>query len=131
MANPSWWTSKTGAIHYGCALILFSAFIVFSIFLFPKTNTRKGIPLASGKKARNILYYLFGAGMLACMIWILLISILTDGPIFWPEAIALECFALSWLLKGRADWTLIAAGRRTLHYSRHPGALMKKIRKAI
>jgi len=130
-ANPSWWTSKTGAIHYGCALVLFSAFIVFSVILFPKTNTQNGTPLAPGKKARNLFYYLFGAGMLACMVWIAAVSVLSGGPIFWPEAIALECFALSWLLKGRADWTVAGAGRRALHYGRHPAVLMEKTLKAF
>src|SRR6266545_2173362 len=51
-------------------------------------------------------------------------ALITRAPIFWPEAVALEFFAVSWLVKGRADRTAAAAGRRTLHYGRHPGQLV-------
>jgi hypothetical protein len=53
------------------------------------------------------------------------------APIFWPEALALELFAVSWLVKGRVDKTAASAGRRTLHYGRHPGQLVDAARRAI
>jgi len=69
--------------------------------------------------------------MLVCMILIFIIREFTEGSIFWPEAIALEFFAVSWLLKGRADWTLASAGMLTLHYGRHPGQLADKVWRII
>jgi len=131
MPKPSWWTPKTGTIHYFCAFVLFSAFIFFSAFLFPKSRAKKGEPLPSNKRKRNFLYRLFGVAMIVCMVLIFVIRKITDGPIFWPEAIALEFFAVSWLLKGRADWTLARLGRRTLFYGRHPGHLVDKVWKVI
>jgi hypothetical protein len=125
--KPSWWTPKTGTIHYFCAFMLFSAFIFFSAFLFPKSRVRRGGPLPSNKRKRNFFYRLFGGAMLVCMILILIIRKFTEGSIFWPEAIALEFFAASWLLKGRADWTLARVGMRALHYGRHPGQLVDKV----
>jgi len=131
MPKPSWWTPKTGTIHYVCAFVLFGAFIFFSAFLFPKSKVKKGEPLPSNKRKRNFFYRLFGGAMLVCMVLIFIIRKFTDGPIFWPEAIALEFFAVSWLLKGRADWTLVRAGRRTLHYGRHPVQLAGKVWRII
>jgi hypothetical protein len=127
MPQPPWWTPQTGTIHFICAFALFGAFIFFSAFLFPKSNVEKGETLPSNKRIRNILYRLFGGAMLVCMALIFIIKQYTEKSIFWPEAIALEFFALSWLLKGRADWTLARAGRRTLHYGRHPKQLAGKV----
>ncbi|MFC1955918.1 hypothetical protein ACFLWZ_05265 [Chloroflexota bacterium] len=56
------------------------------------------------------------------MLWAGIASF-NGAPIFWPEALALEFFAVSWLVKGRADITAVAAGRRTLYYGRHPKQL--------
>jgi hypothetical protein len=129
--EPSWWTPKTGTIHYFCAFVLFSAFIFFTVFLFPKSKVKKGEPLPSNKRKRNFFYRLLGGAMLVCMVLIFIIRKFTEGSIFWPEAIALEFFAVSWLLKGRADWTLARAGMRALHYGRHPGQLADKVRRII
>jgi hypothetical protein len=131
MAKLPWWTPQTGAIHLICAVALFGAFIFFSAFLFPKSDVEKGETLPSSKRIRNFLYRLCGGAMLVCMALIFIIKKYTEKSIFWPEAIALEFFALSWLLKGRADWTLARAGRRTLHYGRHPGQLAGKVWKSI
>jgi len=131
MSEPPWWTPQTGTIHFICAIALFGAFIFFSLFLFPKSNVEKEETLLSDKRVRNFFYYLFGGAMLVCMALIFIIKKYTEKSIFWPEAIALEFFALSWLLKGRADWTLARAGRRTLHYGRHPGRLAGKVWRSI
>jgi hypothetical protein len=45
--------------------------------------------------------------------------------------LALDLFAVSWLVKGRADRTIVAAGRWTLHYGRHLGQLVSDTWSAI
>ena len=125
--NLSWWTPQTGKVHDWCAIVLFAAFIIFSLVLFPKSKVKERKFLRPDKKMRNFFYFLSGATMFLCMIWIIIKRKLYNGDIFWPEAIALEAFAVSWLLKGRADWTLLNGVRRVLHYGRHPGQLARKV----
>jgi hypothetical protein len=75
-----------------------------------------------------MIHIFCGAAMVACMVWAGIATVL-DTPIFWPEALALEFFAVSWLVKGRADITAIAAGKGTLYYGRHPRQLFARIRR--
>jgi len=127
---PSWWTPRTETIHYISAVVLFGAFIFFSLFLFPKSKVKSGEPLPLDKRWRNRIYISCGLGMVVCMAWALS-ALFTGAPIFTPEALALEFFAVSWLVKGRADRTAVTASRRTLHYGRHPGQLVGKVWSAI
>jgi hypothetical protein len=131
VSGPPWWTERMATTHYVSAVFLFGAFIVFCLFLFPKT--KEGRPLKRDKRIRNISYYSCGAGMLICMLWIGIVKILyRDGAqIFWPEVLALEFFAFSWLVKGRADWTAISAAKHTMYYGRHPRQLVRKAWTAI
>lgn len=117
LAAPSWWTPLSGKIHFFSAGVLFTAFIVFSVFLFPKSKAGKGERLPWCKRARNGIHVFCGVAMLACIIWVG-IAHSRGATIFWPEALALEFFAISWLVKGRADRTVAAAGKRALHYVR-------------
>ena len=119
---PSWWTSSIGVIHYVGAVVLFGSFIFFSLVLFRKTKIKQGEPLPRGKRIRNMIHIFCGVAMIACMVWAGMASI-NGAPIFWPEALALEFFAISWLVKGRADITVIAVSKRTLYYGRHPKKL--------
>lgn len=123
----SWWTPIIGTIHYISAVVLFSAFIFFSLFLFRKSKVKRGESLPLGKKLRNAIHLLCGIAMLACMVWAG-INTVNKGPIFWPEALALEFFAVSWLAKGRADITVVAVGRQALYYGRHPTQLFTEHR---
>ena len=108
---PEWWTETTGTLHLTFAGILFASFIYFSLFLFPKT--RPGRVLAPrDKKMRNAFYYLCGAGMVGCIVWILFSKFVSGRSIFWPEALALEFFGLSWLVKGRADRMALGLAKR-------------------
>jgi len=75
-----------------------------------------------------MIHIFCGVAMLACMLWAGIATV-TDAPIFWPEALALEFFAVSWLAKGRADITVVAAGKRTLYYGRHPRQLFAEFRR--
>ena len=53
------------------------------------------------------------------------------APIFWPEVLALEFFAVSWLVKGRAYATVVAAGKRSVYYMRHPQQLVKEVQEVV
>jgi hypothetical protein len=122
----SWWTPLMGRIHCGAAVALFLSFIFFSLCLF--RQSKPGESLSRGKRFRNYIHIFCGAAMIACMVWAG-VAYLTDNPIFWPEALALEFFAVSWLVKGRADVTVVEAGRWGLHYGRHPRQFFAGLRK--
>ncbi|HUJ18110.1 MAG TPA: hypothetical protein VL197_08960 [Nitrospirota bacterium] len=127
---PSWWTPGTGKIHYISAVVLFCSFSFFSLFLFTKSKPDSGEPLTKGKRVRNRIYICCGILMAACIVWAGIASFL-NAPIFLPEALALESFALSWLTKGRADRTAVSVARRTFYYGRNPRRLVADIRGAI
>ncbi|MFC1981622.1 hypothetical protein ACFLVN_05225, partial [Chloroflexota bacterium] len=124
----SWWTPLIGGIHYFSAVVLFGAFIFFSIFLFRRSKVKRGESLPRGKRFRNVIHIFCGVAMLACMLWAGIATV-TGATIFWPEAFALEFFAVSWLTKGRADITVVAAGKRTLYYGRHHRQLFAEFRR--
>jgi len=129
---PAWWTSVTGQIHYGSAIVLFLTFACFALLLFPQTDPEgpkpaRKQPLPPDKRWRNRFYYLCGGVMVACIVWAA-IALNARKPIYWPETIALVAFALSWLVKGRFEWTLRAAGRSTWRYVRRPRELVDRIR---
>lgn len=127
LTPPSWWTPGIGRTHYIAAVVLFGSFIYFALFLFPKVKAEeKDQPKSRGKRVRNGFYYLCGMAMVLCIVWAG-IAALNGAPIFWGEAGALFFFAVSWLVKGRADRTAIAA----LYYGRHPGQLVHKVSSAI
>jgi hypothetical protein len=127
---PSWWTPLTGFIHFASATVLFGSFIFFCLFQFPMANKKKSRTLPRAKKFRNVVYFACGAAMMMCIFWAFFAGI-TLKPIFWPEALALEFFALSWLVKGRAYTTVAAAGRKTVYYARHPRTLVKDVQSAV
>jgi hypothetical protein len=111
LPEPTWWSGWVGVVHYGSAVVLFLAFILFSIWLFRKSSipTRADRPL--DKRRRDDI-------CLACGI-VMILAVLGAGwcasrkaPIFWPEAVAIEAFALSWLVKGEARRTAMDAFRR-------------------
>jgi MFS family permease len=119
--KPSWWEPWMRVTHYLGAVVLFGTLIFFSVVLFPRSQ---GIPERfGGKWWRNRIYYLCGGLMVACMAWAAIAGFY-DKTIFWPETVALMAFGVSWLTKGRADWTLTTAVR-------HPRQLYSEVRKAI
>lgn len=128
--KPPWLTDGSEVIHKIAAAVLFGAFIFFCILQFPKTDTEKGRPLPPDKRMRNAVYYFCGAAMAVCILLVVILSV-RNASIFWPEALALEFFALSWLVKGRVDWTAVTAAKRTLYYGLHPGQLVRKAWSAV
>ena len=59
--------------------------------------------------------------------WWVIKALFNSAPIFLPEVLALELFALSWLVKGHAYETVVAAGQHSLYYAHHPRQLVKKV----
>ncbi|HKS07668.1 MAG TPA: hypothetical protein VJR92_15305 [Gemmatimonadaceae bacterium] len=102
--TPDWWTTWHGKTHYLAAATLFSCFAFYCLVLFTKTG--KGATPTPDKTRRNALYVFCGVGIIACMAWALW-SGWKKQSIFLPEAIALELFALSWLVKGRIDYNIL------------------------
>jgi hypothetical protein len=125
--TPGWWTPQMAVIHYFGGVFLFGSFACFALFQFPQSGKAH---LPPDKRVRNGLYYACGAAIVLCMAWAAIAG-LNKASIFWPETIALELFAVTWLVKGRAEVTAVAVGRKTLHYARHPGQLIDKARSAM
>jgi hypothetical protein len=106
LTAPLWWSSWMAGVHVTCAVILFGSFVVFSLFLFTRSDSPPEAR-TPGKRWRNRVYVGCGLGMVAALA-VAGASGIRGGPIFWPECTALWLFAVSWLTKGRADFT---AGR--------------------
>jgi hypothetical protein len=122
--NPAlelpWWHPYLETIHFFSATALFGGFIVFALFLFPMSR-RGRADRSVGKKVRNVVYYACGLTMLVCMI-IAGFRSRQGHPIFWLESVALEAFAISWLVKGRAHWTakqILRRARQPVAFARH------------
>ena len=107
VSEPPWWTPVLRGLHYLSAAV----FIIFALWLFRKTNVPKGDTLPSDKLWRNRLFLACGLTMVASVLWAGS-SAFTAAPIFWPEAIALWAFALSWLVKGQAHTSVANAAKR-------------------
>ncbi len=99
-SEPLWWIPWMRTAHYISAVALFLCFIVFSLWLFRKSSVPQD-RLPTDKKWRNRIYLWCGIVMIASVLWAAS-ALLTDQDIFWPEAIALWAFAVSWLVKGQA-----------------------------
>ena len=106
-----WWSETTRTIHYVSAVSLFAVFIVFSLWLFRKTDVPKGEPPPPDKLWRNRIYLACGIVMVLSVAWAAS-SLLTGAPIFWPEALAFVAFAVSWLVKGFARKSVVEKARK-------------------
>ncbi len=104
----TWWSPVTGVLHYVFAVILFTMFAVFSLWLFRLTEV--GVQPAEDKVHRNRIYMVCGLVIVGSMIWVVVARI-DDGDIFVPETVALTAFAVSWLVKGYAHRTIAGAAR--------------------
>lgn len=95
--------------HFVSAALLFGVFVFFSLCLFTKTH--EGKEPSTGKKNRNVVYWVCGFAMILFLVLIAL-SFLFLSPqarnayklIFWLESLALWAFGISWLVKGRLLW---------------------------
>ena|SRR5438105_2616567 len=97
---PPWWNSTLTTVHYVSAVILFSSFILFAVWLFRKSNVPKD-KQPFEKRYRDTVCLICGIVMIGSVLWAAS-SRITHAPIFLPEAIAIVAFAISWLVKGEA-----------------------------
>jgi hypothetical protein len=105
-------TSKNYTVHvmhFVFALLLFSTFIFFCLYLFRKTSGAKTV--TRKKVLRNRVYVSCGIIMIVCVIGIALASFGVIGAaagkykiVFWLEAVALASFGFSWIVKGELLW---------------------------
>ncbi len=102
-------TSKNNFVHimhFVFALLLFSVFIFFALYLFRKTTNKNTV--TAQKQNRNKLYLTCGIIMVVCVVGIALFSLVKSlmpfadkyNMVFWLEAVALICFGVSWITKG-------------------------------
>jgi heme A synthase len=104
----SWWTPSTGRVHYVAAVVLFSMFAIFALWLF--RLTAKGENPRPDKRRRNLFYLICGLVIVASIVWAG-VNRFNGRAIFWPESTALIAFALSWLIKGNAPKTITSTAR--------------------
>jgi hypothetical protein len=103
-----WWTPTTGVVHHAAAVVLFTMFALFALWLF--RLTAEGEQPMADKRRRNKIYLFCGIVIVVCIAWAGFNG-LKGRPIFWPESIALIAFALSWLVKGYALRTIVGTAR--------------------
>ncbi len=90
-------------MHFVFALLLFSVFIIFSIYLFRKSDHAKGYNKQKDK--RNNIYLACGIIIIACIVCIAIGMIFlieaskTYNLVFWFESLALMAFGFSWVTK--------------------------------
>ncbi|MBI9054375.1 MAG: hypothetical protein JEY96_11195 [Bacteroidales bacterium] len=94
-------------IHLSSALCFFTVLILFSLWLFPKTNQEV---MSAEKKNRNRVYKICGYTMIVCIAFIIIYMALLINtfpnhgifqPVFWLESFALLAFGISWITKGQ------------------------------
>jgi len=109
VSEPSWWSPALRVVHYASVVVLFSAFILFSIWLFRRSSVPKD-NRPREKRLRDAVCLLCGIVMIVCMLWAV-VSGFSNASIFLPEAIAIVAFAVSWLVKGEAYQPVLSALR--------------------
>ncbi len=123
VAAPSWWGKPLDRVHYASAVALFLSFIVFAIWLFRKSSVPRGQDRPPEKRRRDAVYLACGIAMIVGVVWAGILLIATDEPpIFWPEAVAIEAFAISWLVKGEADYPVRRVVSRLASFAVRRGA---------
>jgi hypothetical protein len=125
-----WWTKATGRLHFGAATVLFLSLSFFSLFLFTKTKPTAREKLPTAKRVRNSIYMVCGVVMVTCIAWAGIATFM-NAPIFLPEAIALEAFAVSWLTKGRVEGTVVGVASRVWYYGRNPKRAVARLNDAV
>lgn len=90
-------------LHFVFALLLFTVFIIFSIFLFRRTDPGKHV--TRQKESRNKVYLVCGLVMIGCIVAIAIGMIWLEelcasfNLVFWFESLALISFGISWITK--------------------------------
>jgi len=95
--------------HYASAGIFLGCLAYMSLFIFTKSNIPEWSMRTTKKKISNIIYILCGIIMTLAMViifagflgWIPADFYDAHHLTFWMEALAVECFGISWLVKGQ------------------------------
>jgi hypothetical protein len=100
--KPEW----IGTLHLVSAAGFFIILGYLSIFKFTMSDKPKKLQ-SDRKKRRNILFIISGIVIWGCMFVLLIYFICLKDTwpattVFWFEAVSLEAFGISWLVKGKA-----------------------------
>jgi hypothetical protein len=107
--NPTPTQLTIGYIHLAFGGLLFSMLIIFCLVLFTRVQPNPKKRPTKRKLQRNVIYRICGIVMTVCIVLsgVFVIFIRGHGspldnldPIFWLETISIECFGISWLVKG-------------------------------
>lgn len=111
LSAPPWWCGVLRTVHYISATLLFLSFILFSVWLFRRSNLKARKDRPADKRMRDDVCLACGIVMIGAVLWAMS-ALITQGPIFLPEAIAITAFAISWLAKGEAYQPVMQAYHR-------------------
>lgn len=101
--QPPWWANWMKLVHYGSTVFLFSAFAVFSIWIFTLPDPEGA--QTSDKTRRDWVYRTCGVAIVLGMIAAFVMGYFKK-PILVPEIVVLVAFATSWLVKGEIRKTI-------------------------
>jgi heme A synthase len=107
----AWWNNWMATVHYASAVILFIAFILFAIWLFRQSDIAEHAARPSDKQWRDRACLWCGIIMIVAIAWAGWAGS-RDASIFYQESVAIEAFAISWLVKGEAHQSLARAMQR-------------------
>lgn len=103
--SPSSAEEIVGRVHLGAACLFFGALAYFCLRLFTQGE---GTPTPK-KTLRNQIYRACGGIIIFCIVLIAVVfgfglqdKLPTLKPVFWLEALAIEAFGFSWIVKGEA-----------------------------
>lgn len=99
MKPASWWSETNSHIHYWSAAVLFVCFAVFCFWLFRRSNVPPSRKRPLEKAVRDWFSFACGVVIVVALAWTLE-RVRAEASIFWPEALAITAFSLSWLVKG-------------------------------
>lgn len=91
-------------VHYLFSVSFFLCLAYFSLFSF--TRRKRARPYGGRKKKRDLIYLLCGIVMLACIVALIVATIVRDKSkpegayVFWIESVAFWVFGVSWFVKG-------------------------------
>ena len=109
--TPPWWGGWMAVVHYSCGTALFASFILFAIWLFRESEFAKRSARPPDKRWRDDVCLWCGMTMITAIAWAGWAG-WHGGSIFYQESVAIEAFAISWLVKGEAHQSLARAARR-------------------
>lgn len=96
-----WWRAWMNQVHITSAIVLFLDFFVFAAFIFTQSDAGRWSVRPVEKRTRDVISVVCGVLILVGIAWAG-IRTHNDQSIFWQEVIAIEGFAISWLIKGGA-----------------------------